>query len=501
MKIIESIVQFLVAGISFAASIFTIILAVNSDGFSTAFLICGIVALAGMTYLYVQLLIANNKFCALRVLAHRGKIHTTYFMIYLDFLKSKFNSIYDNEPKTNGLIIRGCEFNFQYKNSLETYEGVDIDYHHCFRLKGHSGKLDMLLLHAGGELVRRPVIEGGDSHLGTYVIYQGKKYPVIPEPCVVNLNNQRNQVLDRIQCSLPPMIHDEEQLELYYQNEGGTNLNESATFVICPQNYGKKFSGGATVCVTYERPYYADIQLMQLPYDSIRRSKMKLVAKFECRDNGMHYQCHIDSIDIKSIYFVNIKRLSISQTCTGGIGMNRSGIIRRVRRNEFVQVREAIRDNYFLAKRSWPKPLCEMAYDGLVQGKWIGYGCFGDHGDLMSYLDYKESVSGEIEVGICLTQDQFKGRGLMKLMLKFLASRYPDREITIGTYEKNAGMICCIKSAGFEEECKTPDDRIDGSATIHYRRIPGKIVVSKTAAPKANALQHGFFSDNIRRKK
>ncbi len=118
MKIFYKIFKLLFAGISLLASIVTIILAVNNDGFSTAILICGIVALIGMIYFYAQLLITNNKLCALRVLAHRGKIHTVYFMIYLDFLKSKFNSIYDNEPKTNGLVIRECEFYFHYRNSL-----------------------------------------------------------------------------------------------------------------------------------------------------------------------------------------------------------------------------------------------------------------------------------------------------------------------------------------------------------------------------------------------
>lgn len=156
--------------------------------------------------------------------------------------------------------------------------------------------------------------------------------------------------------------------------------------------------------------------------------------------------------------------------------MSRASTIRLVKREEFIQVREAIRCSYFLAKHSWPKPLCEMAYNGLSQGKWIGYGCFNECEELMSYLDYKEKTSGEIEVGICLTQERYQGCGLMKLMLKFLIARYPDQEITIGTYDRNAGMICCISSVGFEEELKIPDDRIDGSTSIHYRRIPDKMI-------------------------
>ena len=119
----------------------------------------------------------------------------------------------------------------------------------------------------------------------------------------------------------------------------------------------------------------------------------------------------------------------------------------------------------------------------------------------MSYLDYKENASGEIEIGICLTQDQFKGRGLMKLMLKFLIARYPDRKITIGTYEKNAGMICCITGAGFEEKRKTPNERIDGSASIYYERIPGKIATNKTVTSNVKTSHHRFFSYNRRKEK
>lgn len=152
-------------------------------------------------------------------------------------------------------------------------------------------------------------------------------------------------------------------------------------------------------------------------------------------------------------------------------------IIRMVQEDEFRDVQKAIQESYFLAKHSWKKPLCDMAYDGLISGKWIGFGCFGENGVLMSYLDYKEHSNGEIEIGICLTREAYKGQGLAKLMLKFLMARYPDREITIGTYERNGGMICCIVNTGFEEDYRTPGDRIDGSTSIHYRYKPRKEII------------------------
>lgn len=120
-----------------------------------------------------------------------------------------------------------------------------------------------------------------------------------------------------------------------------------------------------------------------------------------------------------------------------------------------------------------------MAYDGLSKRKWTGLGAFGDDETLMSYLDYKELPSGEIEVGICMTIEEYMGLGIMKLMLLFLRSRYPDREITIGTYEHNKAMIACIHRVGFYEEFRVNNDRIDGSSSIHYRLKSSACILEK----------------------
>lgn len=146
--------------------------------------------------------------------------------------------------------------------------------------------------------------------------------------------------------------------------------------------------------------------------------------------------------------------------------------IRAVNSEEFSKIRRAISQNYFLEKSSWSKPLSDMAYDGLIQGKWFGVGCFGENEDLMSYLDYKVRKNGEIEIGICMTIEQYRKRGLAKLLLGFLIACYPSREITIGTSESNLEMIACIKKVGFKEEFTIPNDRINGEASIYYRYFP-----------------------------
>lgn len=306
MNVLYYIGQVLITLVGLLASVMTIVSAFLQDELSVVSAIFGFIALFFIIFLCVKLRTTDNKLCALRVLAHRGKINTVYFMVYLDFLRSKFNSVYDNEPKTSSLIIQECEFNFRYHHSEES-DKYDIDYHHRFKIKGHKGKLDMLILHAGGKLVRNPSTDGRNDYSGIHVKYQGKDYFILSEPCISNIKNQRNQVLDRIQCSLPKMVQKEEWLELDYQNQGGSKLDEDAVFVICPQNYGRKFSGKATIYIRYEEPYCADIQLMSMRFDSVYESKMKLVAQFERSDDGKSYQCSIGSLNRKSIYFVMIR--------------------------------------------------------------------------------------------------------------------------------------------------------------------------------------------------
>ena len=147
-------------------------------------------------------------------------------------------------------------------------------------------------------------------------------------------------------------------------------------------------------------------------------------------------------------------------------------VIRAIKPDEYIMVRDAISQNFFLEKRSWSQPLSEMAFNGLKQNKWNGFACFDESKKLISYCDYKIHRSGEVEVGICFTMQSYRGQGLAKMMLHILLTCFSNQEITIGTSENNISMIACIKKMGFLEEYRIPNDRVNGDASIHYRRIP-----------------------------
>ena len=142
--------------------------------------------------------------------------------------------------------------------------------------------------------------------------------------------------------------------------------------------------------------------------------------------------------------------------------------IRPVPSLEYQSIHDLIEKTVFLPKHSWSKPLADMALDGLVSGKWRAYGAYNEINELMAYLDYKECQEGIIEIGIVFTREEFKGNGLMKLMLHFLLSRYSRSDIICGTYEKNGGMIACLKSLAFEVLEIREKDRVDGSSTIVF---------------------------------
>lgn len=141
-----------------------------------------------------------------------------------------------------------------------------------------------------------------------------------------------------------------------------------------------------------------------------------------------------------------------------------------VERNDFELVREIIKNSDFPARKSWPKPLCDMAVDGLCQEIWTGYGIFDIGHELLSYLDYRVRSPNLIEIGICCTRKDNRRQGLMKSLFCHLIETYPHCEIIIGTAEHNHPMINCIQSMGFLRDYIVPDDRVDGSASIHYKQ-------------------------------
>lgn len=137
---------------------------------------------------------------------------------------------------------------------------------------------------------------------------------------------------------------------------------------------------------------------------------------------------------------------------------------------DFYTAQMLIRRCRFLAKKSWAKPLDEMAWEGLSRHIWTGVGLFDENGQLVSYLDYKHTAPGQIEFGICCTDAAHCGHGHMSMLLRKVIAENSDTVFRIGTYAGNAAMIHCILSAGFTEEFTVPNDRIDGRSSLHFVR-------------------------------
>lgn len=259
-------------------------------------------------YLYLKWFREYSKHRALRILAHRGKIYTINYMVYLDFLDHKFHDDYDNDPKENNIVVNNSKFTFHFFNyTNEKY--VDVDYKHKFGIVKHNNKFDVIILHIG-KLIQAITCENKVNYCSTYIIYQNKFYPIVPLPCLFSdMKNYHNQVLDRVICSLPKMNAREEILEFHYRCEKEFKTDEDDVFVIYPKNYARKFLGKALFQLTFDIPYIVDVQLLTLPYDSLLGNPIKSIAQFESKNGGTLYECELPSISTKYIYLISIRQI------------------------------------------------------------------------------------------------------------------------------------------------------------------------------------------------
>ena len=101
---------------------------------------------------------------------------------------------------------------------------------------------------------------------------------------------------------------------------------------------------------------------------------------------------------------------------------------------DFYAAQTLIHRSQFLAKKSWSKPLDEMAIEGLSSHIWIGVGLFDENGRLISYLDYKYAAPDQIELGICCTAADHRRKGYMAMLLHKVISENQDITFRIGTY-------------------------------------------------------------------
>lgn len=306
MKIILKIFEYLVTIVNIIAAVLTIVLAATENSLSWGLMICILFLIGSSILLYLRWLREHSRLRALRILAHRGRVNTINYMVYLDFLTHKFHNDYDNEPKTSNLKITRSEFTFRFFNNCVSGDKdvIDVDYRHTFHLTKHGKKFDALILHAIGSLERDP--KKFNREESVFIIYQDKHYSIIPEPCNGDMRNQHNQVLDRVQCSLPEMKAREETLVFHYRVNGEFDINDDDIFVIYPRNYGKKFNKEATFQLIFDAPYFADIQLLTLRYDYVLGGAIQYVAQFES-EGGKLYSCTVKSLKEKNIYMISIR--------------------------------------------------------------------------------------------------------------------------------------------------------------------------------------------------
>lgn len=127
-------------------------------------------------------------------------------------------------------------------------------------------------------------------------------------------------------------------------------------------------------------------------------------------------------------------------------------ILRRLEKTDADMAQQFIRchEEEFRQKRSWDGvPLSTMAYEGLEAEIWTAYGYFSPDGKLISYLDAKLRIDGGVELGIALTDPQFRGMQLATSLIYFFRLLYAHWRLFGGTYEENRSMRRTFDTTGF----------------------------------------------------
>ena len=127
-------------------------------------------------------------------------------------------------------------------------------------------------------------------------------------------------------------------------------------------------------------------------------------------------------------------------------------ILRRLEKPDAEIAQQFIRchEEEFRQKRSWNgTPLSTMAYEGLDHEIWTAYGYFSPDGKIISYLDAKLRIDGGVELGIALTDPQFRGMQLATSLIYFFRLLYAHWRLFGGTYEENRSMRRTFDTTGF----------------------------------------------------
>ena len=126
--------------------------------------------------------------------------------------------------------------------------------------------------------------------------------------------------------------------------------------------------------------------------------------------------------------------------------------LRRLKAKDADIARNFIREHEteFHAKRGWNgRLLSDMASNGLLIEKWVAYGYFDPAENIIAYLDAKLRVDGGVELGIALTDNQYRGMQLASSLIYFFKLLFPYSRLFGGTYEENRSMRRTFNATGF----------------------------------------------------
>lgn len=126
--------------------------------------------------------------------------------------------------------------------------------------------------------------------------------------------------------------------------------------------------------------------------------------------------------------------------------------LRRLKAKDADTARNFIREHEteFHAKRGWNgRLLSDMASNGLLIEKWTAYGYFDPAENIIAYLDAKLRVDGGVELGIALTDNQYRGMQLASSLIYFFKLLFPYSKLFGGTYEENRSMRRTFNATGF----------------------------------------------------
>lgn len=137
--------------------------------------------------------------------------------------------------------------------------------------------------------------------------------------------------------------------------------------------------------------------------------------------------------------------------------------IRSLEPIDYIKVHDLVAKTPFLARKSWGRPLADIALDGITCGSWMPLGIF--HGeDLVSYVDYKLKEN-RVEIGISVTEEMYRRQGYASILMRYLFDEYSDKYFVTMCAVQNRPQMTLLSHLGFVLEHYTLADRIDGTDT------------------------------------